>query len=339
MSRKANPTLIGAFVLGALILAIIAVLLLAGDEWFRERQQHVLYFNEAGQGLQVGAPVVFLGVRVGTVKHIQIGLEEKGQRFKVQVTIELDLQMINTSSGRQIAPEDRLTIRQLVKMGMRARLKMQSLLTGQLYVDLAFYPGKPAHFVNGEEDAGEIPTIPTTVEELASMLEDFPVKRFLADLASIGASTSRLLASSTTQKIPDRLDATLKSLESLSAKLDSSSEPLLQEVDTVLAEMHEAIDAIRSAMASIGGTAERIGKLADAGSPVFSRMEEAGGELAEASRTVQLLADEDSPTIQQLTASLQEMSRAARSLRLLAESLEQHPESVLRGKRTEEEQP
>ncbi len=339
MSRKANPTMIGAFVLGALILAIIAVLLLAGDEWFRERQQHVLYFNEAGQGLQVGAPVVFLGVRVGTVKHIQIGLEEKGQRFKVQVTIELDLQMINTTSGRQIAPEDRMTIRQLVEKGMRARLKMQSLLTGQLYVDLAFYPGKPAKFVNGDEDINEIPTIPTTVEELASMLEDFPMSRFLADLASIGASTSRLLASSATQNLPDRLDATLKNLESLSGKLDARGEPLLQEAESVLAEIHAAIDALRSAMVRIGGAADRIGKLADAGSPVFKEIQTAGSELENAARAVQLLADEESPTILQLTASLQEMSRAARSLRLLAESLEQQPEAVLRGKRAKEVQP
>jgi paraquat-inducible protein B len=339
MSRKANPTLIGAFVLGALALAIIAVLLLAGDEWFRERQQYVLYFDEAGQGLQVGAPVVFLGVRVGTVKHIQIGLEEKGQRFKVKVTIELDLQMISTTSGRQIAPGDRLSIRQLVDKGMRARLKMQSLLTGQLYVDLAFYPGKAAHFVNGDKDASEIPTIPTTVEELASMLEDFPMSRFLADLASIGASTSRLLASSATQSLPDRLDATLKNLESLSAKLDSRSEPLLQEAETVLTEARTAIDALRSAMVRIGGTADRIGRLADAGSPVFKEMETAGDELGKAARTVRLLADEESPTLQQLTASLREMSRAARSLRLLAESLEQQPEAVIRGKHLEEDRP
>ncbi len=339
MSRKANPTLIGAFVLGALVLAIITVLLLAGDEWFRERQQYVLYFDEAGQGLQVGAPVVFLGVRVGTLKHIRIGLEEKGQRFKVQVTIELDLQMVSTTSGKEIAPDDRLSIRQLVDKGLRARLKMQSLLTGQLYVDLAFYPGKPAHFVNGDENAGEIPTIPTTVEELASMLEDFPMNRFLADLASIGASTSRLLASSATQNLPDRLDATMKNLESLSARLDSRSEPLLQEAEAVLGEVRTAIDSLKSAMLRIGGTADRIGKLADAGSPVFKEMETAGDELGKAARTVRLLADEESPTLQQLTASLREMSRAARSLRLLAESLEQQPEAVIRGKHLEEEQP
>ena len=263
--------MIGTFVIGALILAVIAILLLAGDEWFKVRQQHVLYFDEAGQGLQIGAPVVFLGVRVGTVKHIQIGLEEKGQRFKVQVTIELDLQMINTRSGEKISPESRLTIRQLVDLGMRARLKMQSLLTGQLYVDLGFYPGKPAHFVSSDEDANEIPTIPTTVEELASILEDFPMSQFLDDLASIGASTSKLLSSPAMNTIPTRLDASLAHLESLSAKLDVRGEPLLQEMEAVLVEIHTAIDAVRSAMVRIGGAADRLGEMADSESPVFVR--------------------------------------------------------------------
>ena len=70
MSKQANPTLIGAFVLGAIILGTVVVLLLAGGQWFQEKRQHMLYFDGAAQGLQVGAPVVFLGVKVGTVKRI-----------------------------------------------------------------------------------------------------------------------------------------------------------------------------------------------------------------------------------------------------------------------------
>jgi len=80
MSRKANPTLIGAFVLGAVALAVVATLLLAGGSWFGERRQHVLYFEGAAQGLQVGAPVVFLGVKVGTVRQIQLGLDSLPDR-------------------------------------------------------------------------------------------------------------------------------------------------------------------------------------------------------------------------------------------------------------------
>ena len=339
MSRKANPTLIGTFVLGALILAIIAILLLAGDEWFRDRQQYIMYFDETGQGLQAGAPVVFLGVRVGTVKHIQIGLEEEHQRFKVQVTIELDLQMIRTGSGEVIAPEDRLTIGQLVEKGMRARLKMQSLLTGQLYIDLAFYPGKPAHFVNKARDGNEIPTIPTTVEELASMLEDFPMSEFLADLASIGASISRLLSSSAMANIPTRLEATLAHLESVAARLDTRGGPLLAEAETALADLRRAIDAVQSAMAKVGRAADQVGALTAGDSGIARDIARAGTELANAAQAIQQLADDESPTVQRINASLQEISRAARALRLLAENLEQQPEAVLRGKKSEEETP
>ena len=175
MSKQANPTLIGAFVLGALILGIVTILLLAEDTWFQKRQQYVLYFEGAAQGLQVGAPVVFLGVKVGTVKDIRIGMEGGKKHFRVQVTIELDLPMIEINSGEPIDPEHQLTIRQLVDRGLRGRLKMQSLLTGLLYVDLGFYPGKPANFISENQKISEIPTIPTTVEELTTMLEDFPM--------------------------------------------------------------------------------------------------------------------------------------------------------------------
>ena len=87
MSRRAKPTLIGAFVLGALALVVFTTLLLAGGNWFGERRQHILYFEGAAQGLQVGAPVVFLGVKVGTVKQIQLGLDSQSRRFLVPETI------------------------------------------------------------------------------------------------------------------------------------------------------------------------------------------------------------------------------------------------------------
>jgi paraquat-inducible protein B len=336
MSKQANPTLIGAFVLGALILGIVTIFLLAEETWFQERQQYVLYFEEAAQGLQVGAPVVFLGVKVGTVKHIQIGMEEGKKHFTVQVTIELDLQMIEINSGEQIDSEHQLTIRQLVDRGLRARLKMQSLLTGLLYVDLGFYPGKRANFISDNKKTSEIPTIPTTVEELTSLLEDFPMTEFLADLAAIGSSINKILASPAMDTIPVRLDATLSHLESLSAQLDSRGGPLLGEMEAGLTELHQAINAVQSAMVKVGKAADQVEKFADADSKIAGSITRAGTELANASRKLDQLADEESPAVRQFTLSLQEISRAARALRLLAESLERQPEAIIRGKHTGE---
>lgn len=337
MSKKASPTLIGAFVFGAIILATTAVLLLAGRQWFQERRQHMMYFDEAAQGLQVGAPVVFLGVKVGTVKQIELGLNEESRCLMVPVTVELAPHTVKSSSGEQIDLQDRETIRQLVDRGMRARLKVQSLLTGQLYVDLAFYADKPARFISHDPEISEIPTIPTTVHEFSAMLQDFPMTQFLNDLASISASVRTILSAEALTSIPDRLDATLIHLESLTARLDSDAGPLLAAAQKDLHELHKATDAVQTAMGKVSRAADRVEQLADEDSRMYESITRAGAELAAAGQALQQLADEQSPTVQRIDLSLQEISRAARSLRRLTESLELQPEAVLRGKRSGEE--
>lgn len=330
MSRQANPTLIGAFVLGAVVLGVVTALLLGGGKWFQERRQHVLYFEGSAQGLQVGAPVVFLGVRVGTVKRIQLGLDTEQRRFMVPVTIEVETGIIQSPQGEQVDLRDQDTLRQLVERGLRGQLKMQSLLTGQLYVDLDLHPDKPARFVAGDSEVSEIPTIPTAVEELASQLEGFPVERFLADLAAISRSLNDVLSSEAARAIPVRLEATLVNLQSLSARLDRDGGPLLAEARADLVEMRKALEAVQAAMVKIGGVAE-------AGSPMVANLSKAGEELAKTAQALQGLTSEESPTVRQLNTALKEFSRASRAMRLLAETLERQPEAVLKGKRQEGE--
>jgi paraquat-inducible protein B len=336
MSRKANPALIGVFVLGAVILGIIAVLLLAGRHWFQERHRHIMYFQEVGQGLQVGAPVVFLGVRIGTVKDIQLGIDGTNGRIMVPVIVELERHTVRTAAGKEINLQEQITIDDLVKQGLRARLSVQSLLTGQMYVDLDFYDDKPARFFSKDPKVSEIPTIPTTVQELTTMLEDFPVDRFLADVAAISAATNKILSSEATQDIPQRLDATLINLESLTARLDTESEPLLAEARADLVELRNGINAVQEAMARVGKAADRISELAAGDSRLATGIKKAGDELAAAARSLQQLSDDESPTVHHLNVSLQEITRAARALRMLAETLERQPEAIIRGKHIEE---
>ena len=265
MSRQANPTLIGAFVLGAVILGVTVILLLAGGQWFQERRQHVLYFEGSVQGLQVGSPVVFLGVKVGTVKRIRLGIDAEPRRFMVPVIIEVEPNAVESRRGEQIDLRERSAVRLLVARGLRARLKMQSLLTGQLYIDLDFYPDKPAKFVAIDSEVSEIPTILTAVEELTSKLEGFPMDAFLADLVGISRSLNKLLSSDSTGKIPGRLSTTLAHLASLSARLDRDGGPILDEARGNLVEMRKALEAVQIAMAKIGGVAE-------AGSPMVASL-------------------------------------------------------------------
>lgn len=333
MSRKANSTLIGVFVLGAIALAIIATLLLAGGGWFGERKQHVLYFEGAAQGLQVGAPVVFLGVKVGTVKQIQLGLDPQSNRFLVPVTIEVQPHVVQTHGGENIDLRDRATVRQLVERGLRGRLRLQSLLTGQLYVDLDFHPDKAAIFAALDPELSEIPTIRTTVQELSSKLESFPMDQFLADVAAISQAVKQLMSAQATQQLPQRLDSTLRHLESLARRLDAKSDPILEDARRNLAEMNKALLAAQAALAKLDTAAGRIAELARPDSRMVASMTNASEELARAAGALRKLTEQESPTVDNINTTLREIARAADALRLLAETLEQQPEAILRGKR------
>lgn len=336
MSRKADPALIGAFVLGAIVLAVTTVLLVAGGEWFRERRQHMLYFEGAAHGLQVGAPVVFLGVKVGTVKHIQLGLDESNHKFVVPVTIEVEPHVVRTRGGEQIDLRDRDTVGRLVQRGLRGRLRMQSILTGQLYIDLDFHPDKPARYVATDPAISEIPTIRTAVQELTTKLEGFPMDKFLADVTAIGEALNKTLNTPEARNLPRRLDTTLKHIESLAARLDAKSGPILEETRADLVEMRKALVAAQAAMARLETAADRIGGLAGADSEMVRNLTRASEELAGAARAVRSLAEAESPTVQNVNMALKEIARAAQALRQLAELLEQQPDAILRGKRSVE---
>lgn len=340
MSKQANPTLIGAFVLGAIALAVTTTLLLAGGGWFSKRQQHVLYFQGAAQGLQVGAPVVFLGVKVGTVKQIQLGLDEKSRRFLVPVIVEIEPHVVRTRGGEPVDLRDPTTVRQLVERGLRGQLRMQSILTGQLYVDLDFHADKPAQYIGLDPELSEIPTVRTTVEQLQTKLEGFAMDKFLADVASISSAVNKLVSDPATQDLPQRLNATLRHLESLAARLDTQSKPLLKEASADLAEMRKALEGAQTALAKVGSAADKmelaadkVGNLASPDSKMVQSMVRASDELANAAAALRGLSAQDSPTVQHTNAALKEISRAAEAIRQLAVTLEEQPDAIYRGKR------
>jgi paraquat-inducible protein B len=293
----------------------------------------VLYFEGAAQGLQVGAPVVFLGVKVGTVKQIQLGLDEKSHRFLVPVIIEIEPQVVYTRGVEPVDLRDRATVRQLVERGLRGRLRMQSLLTGQLYVDLDFHPDKPAHFAALDPELSEIPTIRTAVEELTSKLEGFAMDKFLADVTAISTAINKLMSDPSTQDLPKRLNATLRQLELLAAHLDARSMPLLEKADQDLVEMRKALVGAQAALAKVELAADRVASLASPDSKMVGNMVRASDELAKAATSLRSLTAQDSPTVQNMNAALKEISRAADALRLLAETLERQPDAIYRGKR------
>ncbi|HVO95516.1 MAG TPA: MCE family protein, partial [Terriglobales bacterium] len=93
MKTRVSPTLIGVFVVGAVAVLVAAIVGLGSGVWFRKTYEFVLYFQGSVNGLNVGAPVKYKGVEIGSVTDILLQLE-KPQPGRIPVIIELDAKRI-----------------------------------------------------------------------------------------------------------------------------------------------------------------------------------------------------------------------------------------------------
>ena len=90
MRQQANPTLIGGFIVGAVALIVIGLLVFGRGRFLTEQRTSVLYFDDALEGLSVGAPVTFQGVRIGSVRNIQVQYLPREGEFRVPVFIDIE---------------------------------------------------------------------------------------------------------------------------------------------------------------------------------------------------------------------------------------------------------
>jgi paraquat-inducible protein B len=89
MSKHANPTLIGIFVAGAIGLIVAGILIISGGKLLLiDKTNYVLYFQGSVKGLNIGSPVSFRGVNVGTVTNIQLVVDEEAVDVRIPVIIE-----------------------------------------------------------------------------------------------------------------------------------------------------------------------------------------------------------------------------------------------------------
>ena len=140
MSKSANKTLIGAFVVGATALLLLAIAVFGSGKLFQTTSRYVLFFDGSISGLSVGSPVLFRGVPVGRVVEIRLTGDLDNLVFQTPVFIELnkkDEGRFSVSDG-DISKKEYLD--RLVTHGLRATLATQSLLTGQLMIEMDFYP-------------------------------------------------------------------------------------------------------------------------------------------------------------------------------------------------------
>lgn len=328
MKQKAKLSMIGAFVVGACILAACMVVTFGAGEFFKVKEEYVLYFEDSLKGLDVGAPVRFLGVKVGSVTGIELVFDIKSLSFRTPVFIEVDPDRITLMDyGKEnerilgSINEDKFR-GELVDRGLRAQLKVDSLLTGKLYVDIGIHPDKEYSLSGTSNEVQELPTMLSGISELTRTMENLPVEAIVDGVLSTVESIDHLVTS----------------LEKTNTLQDISE--AVKEFKVLIKDVRQSIDPITSSIEETAQETRKLVKSSDAGMQrTFDTLEEVGAStqamMSKAEKTLESLEStlgEDSAVSYRINRMVSEISEAARAMRTLAEYLERHPEALVFGK-------
>lgn len=336
MSKKASATLIGAFVVGGLALITLALIVVAGGEFFQHKERAVMYFKNSIYGLEVGAPVMFRGVRVGSVKNIAIFYDRKADNFAIPVTAELEADAIRGLDGMRTSEAALPT---LLERGLSAQLSMQSLLTGQLYVDLDLRPRQTRELRGTRSGLTEIPTTTTAIQNLRNQLEGVDFRRMLDDLSALARSTSQMLAGPQLKQTIEDISALTASLRRVAAVAEKRLDPLVGDARGAMSSTRQAMDKLGTAADDVSQTADSLDSaskgikaLLAPDSPLVNDVRGAADQLSQTAANLRRATQEDGSLLRNTERAMQDVSKAARALRDLAELLERHPAALLRGR-------
>jgi len=276
------------------------------QEAFTEKVKFILYFNSSVRGLNVGAPVEFRGIKVGSVLDIRLEFDTRTGDAYVPVLIDFELGRISPFDRDLIGPQlpfgkRRENLEQAVERGLRARLKTGNFLTGQLIVDLDMYPDTPVTLAGRGGDYLEIPTLPAQMEEISNSVTELVAK------------LQRLPLDTISEKLVSTLDGADKLINSGDLKVALTS----------LREASENLNKL---------TAEADRALVPEATATLKKAEEAMASAERVFSSVDSMVSEKSALRYEVQGAVREIAEAARALRQLAEFLQRNPNALLTGK-------
>lgn len=317
MSEKPHNVAIGAFVAGALLIAVTMVIFALGTGFGEQREKVIMVFDGSVKGLSIGAPVALRGVQIGQVTNIELMLDADAIELIMLVEAELSEKNIRRLGTN---PDD--VTDELIARGLRAQLRTQSLLTGLLYIQLDFHPDNEAILADVESPHLQIPTVPTDLQVLASKLEEMDLAQLADDVQGTLKGLNAFITSDAFQAIPAGAQASLDSINTL-------SEQLRQQLASTGPKLDKVLD---DAATTIAGANAELPRISDLVQKNLGLLNQAITGFEQTMQSVDSLVSPDSPTTYQLNKALQELTRASRAIQALATTLEQQPESLFKGK-------
>jgi paraquat-inducible protein B len=169
MSRRANPTIVGGFVLAAIALLVAGALVFGSFSFFEVTRKAVVFFQGSVDGLTQGSAVLFRGVPIGRVVDVGIRYDPQTSTLAIPVIIEIRPGVIAKYSPPGQTNVELLN--SLIDHGLRARLESASLVTGQQVVALNFFPGTPIDLQKTDLPYFQIPTVQSATQQIMSSVD------------------------------------------------------------------------------------------------------------------------------------------------------------------------
>ena len=301
--RKVNPAAIGGFVVGALVLAVVGILAVGGNQLLVRQRHAVIYFSGAVTGLAVGAPVNFRGVRVGQVTDIRLQFDASNLAARIPVFIVLDPRKVRMVGGARVSVAD-VPWEKFIEKGLRAKLAIQSLVTGTLDVELDFLPDTPAVMIGSDPDADEIPALRSDFDTFRDQLSQLPLRQITDELRETLLAVRQLAQTADTElaktaasarNTTDTLAQAVTRLQSDTSRTLASVQKLSEHVDGAVVQLQPQLGATlmtaQKALADADATLAHTAELTAPGAPMRADLEEALRNLSIASESLRNFAE------------------------------------------------
>jgi paraquat-inducible protein B len=227
----------------------------------RIAEPYVLYFEESLRGLAPGAVVDFRGVEIGEVESLKVEYDRTQKKFLFPVLINVYPERFTArylAGASRPQTQSHVLVASMIEQGFRAQLRTGSLLTGQLYIALDFFPRASKASPQPELTPMPLPTIPGNLEELQNTIVSVAHKLDQLPLKELGQKLNETVST---------LNHALGSANNLVSNINNGVVPEAQaalgEARLTLAQTHQALTPDASLQTDLHNTLTSVSRAAD----------------------------------------------------------------------------
>jgi len=338
--KKLKPAIIGIFVIFSCMMFMVAIILFGGTRYFEKENIVITYFDGSLKGLSVGAPVTYMGVTIGQVKAVNIRIEEattQGQKIRIPILITLNPnQSIIIGETYTTNKDDIYTfIKSMCEQGLRAKLKLHSMVTGKKYIDLAFHKNSKPIYRDTEGKYLEIPTLPSEMHQLNKIMDDMDLEKLYRKLMttfdsieSLSGGLAKSLSHENTQQFLDNYTAVAKSLNTLIESTHSDLQEILKKAGNDLDHIKELTLHTNVLIASLDTEIQPVGAgINKTLANLNTSLQRMNSLMEQAEKTIH----PGSPLYYRLDDTLSHVKDSAKAIKKLSEYIIRNPDALLFG--------